>query len=176
MLRRLVAVLGLIAAMALVGGPTAQAREPLYGDMDLQFNLAWPGPSTEVPDWVGTVTIDGDVYGMAFFNTGTGKPFAEQPAAGVVFFEETWVIYEELDFSFAPDGTLATFVPGDVAMSGYDSGVSNIPSASYRMNGDVRAANDEFADWLGRSVHMMGSFEFYPFGAPYVAPGTFRIN
>lgn len=163
-----------IAALTGVAGP-AEAKAPLIGTMDLQFNLAWPGPNEVVPDWVGTITIDGDEYGMAFFNTGTGKPFDEQPADNV-FFEETWAIYETLDFSFTPDGFLDEFEPGDVVLSGYDRGISVLVNASYRMNGDVRVAEGEFAEWLGRHVHMSGDLVFYPFGAPQYAPGTFRIN
>jgi hypothetical protein len=162
----------LLAAFAI----PASAKQPLTGPMDLQFNLDWPGPSETVPDWVGTITIDDDEYGMAFFNTGTGKPFAEQPA-GNVFFEETWVIYYELTFTFdAVTGGLETFVPGEVAMSGYDRGITTVPNSKYHMVGDVQAADGDFADWLGRSVHMRGDIVWYPFGAPQFGPGVFRIN
>ncbi len=61
-------------------------------------------------------------------------------------------------------------------LSGYDRGVSNLRNATYRMNGDVRVAEGPFEEWLGRQVHMMGDFEFHPFGLPAYAPGVFRIN
>ena len=147
--------------------------------MDLQFNLAWPGPSTEVPDWVGTVTIDGAEYGMAFFNTGTGKPFDSQPDGGVIFFEETWVIYESLDFVFEEidEGFVLTdFEPGDVLLSGYDRGVVTLANGSYRMNGFVEEANDPVGHWLDRQVHMSGTVIFSGQGARLYAPGTFRLN
>jgi hypothetical protein len=177
MIRRAMVVLGVGLALALVGGTSAQAKAPLYGDLDTQFNLGWPGYQEEIPDWVGTVTIDGQDYGTAFFLTGTGKPFAEQPPGGVLFFEETWVVYEELDFAFDDTGVLVQFEPGDVLLSGYDRGVMSAANAAYRMNGDVSVANGPFADWLGRSVHMGGVIEFYDFGLPYRAPvGTIRIN
>ena len=163
--------------MAFAGfGNTVEARQPLFGDMDLQFNLAWPGPNETIPDWVGTITIDEDEYGMAFFATGSGKPFAADPSSSVHFFEETWVIYDELDFTFNPDGTLATFVPGDVVLSGYDAGITNMKNSKYHMNGYVDVAEGDFADWMGRSVHMMGLIEWYPFEAPQFAPGVLRIN
>jgi hypothetical protein len=44
------------------------------------------------------------------------------------------------------------------------------------MNGNVEGAFGDFAGWEGRSVHMKGIIEWYPFGAPHYAPGTFRIN
>ena len=170
------AALAAVAAMVFVGfGSSAEARQPLYGEMDLQFNLAWPGPSETIPDWVGTITVDGDEFGMAFFNTGTGKPFAEQPSHNV-FFEETWAIYDGLDFSFNPDGTLDTFEPGEIVLSGYDRGITTVKNSKYHMNGDVQVAEGDFADWLGRSVHMRGDIVWYPFGAPHFAPGVFRIN
>lgn len=157
----------------------AQATRPLSGEMELQFNLAWPGPNTEIPDWVGTITIDGTDYGMAFFNTGTGKPFLDNPS-DVVFFEETWVIYDDLEFTF--DGSeLREFEPGEVVLSGYDRGIVTIPNSKYHMNGDVRDAQGDFGSWLGGSVHMSGTIvsgdgTLYPPGAPQYAPGTFRIN
>lgn len=160
----------------------ATAKKPLVGTMELQFNLDWPGPSEEIPDWVGTVTIDGTEYGMAFFNTGTGKPFDSQPNGGVIFFEETWVIYEQLDFTFERiddqiEGfRLTEFNPGDVLLSGYDRGVVSLANGGYRMNGFVEVAEDPYESWLDRQVHMSGVVEFSAEGAPLYAPGTFRLN
>lgn len=176
---RLPIIATLIVLVAAAFAPLAQASRPLSGEMDLQFNLAWPGPNTEIPDWVGTVTIDGADYGMAFFNTGSGKPFTDNPS-DVVFFEETWVIYQELEFTF--DGfELTVFEPGEVVLSGYDRGIVTVPNSRYHMNGDVQAANGDFAGWLGGSVHMSGTILWgdgtvYPEGAPHYAPGTLRIN
>ena len=44
------------------------------------------------------------------------------------------------------------------------------------MNGNVEEANGDFEQWIGRNVFMSGVIEWYPFGAPQYAPGTFRIN
>jgi hypothetical protein len=175
MFKKMLAALGVVAALTLPGAVSTEAKAPLYGEMDLQFNLAWPGPSETIPDWVGTITIAGTEYGMAFFNTGTGKPFDEQPA-GNVFFEENWAIYRTLTFSFDTDGKLSTFEPGDTVLAGYDRGITTVKNSKYHMNGDVRTAEDEFEMWMGRSVHMMGDIVWYPFAAPQYAPGTFRIN
>lgn len=170
------AVLATVVAMVVAGiGDPAEARRPLVGEMDLQFNLAWSGPSETVPDWVGTITIDEVEYGMAFFNTGNGKPFAEHPGPNV-FFEETWVIYDELDLEFNPAGEVVSFEPGEVVLAGYDAGITTVKNSKYHMNGYVHDAEGDFAHWMGRSVHMMGLIEWYPFGAPQFAPGVFRIN
>lgn len=123
MRHRLLSPLLLALTITLGVAVPATAQTPLVGSMDLQFNLAWPGPSEDIPDWVGTVTIDGAEYGMAFFNTGTGKSFDSQPDGNVIFFEETWVIYQELHFVFEEVDAgfvLTEFEPGAVLLSGYD--------------------------------------------------------
>lgn len=179
MRHRLFSPILLALALTLGVAAPATAETPLVGAMDLQFNLAWPGPSEEIPDWVGTVTIDGVEYGMAFFNTGTGKPFASQPKGGVIFFEETWVIYHDLHFAFEETDAgfvLTEFEPGDVLLSGYDRGVVSLANGAYRMNGFVEEANDPYASWLDRQVHMSGTVMFSAQGAPLYAPGTFRLN
>jgi hypothetical protein len=175
MIKKTLTLLGTVAVLLMAIALPAQARQPLRGDMDLQFNLAWSGPSDVVPIWVGTITIDGADFGMAFFNTGTGKPFEDNPS-DVLFFEETWSIYDDLEFSFDDEGALATFEPRDIVLSGYDRGIVTPSNSKYHMNGDVRIAEGQFSEWLGRSVHMSGHIEWYPFGAPQYAPGTFRIN
>lgn len=155
----------------------ADAKKPVVGEMDLQFNLGWPGPQAEVPIWVGTVTIDGVDHGMAFFNIGTGKPFADQPNPDAVLFAgEIWTIYDKLGLVFDEDGVLTTFAPGDVLLSGQDQGTVTLSNATYRLNGSVEEANGDFSTWLDRKVHMNGDIEFYPSGAPHFAPGTFRLN
>jgi hypothetical protein len=113
---------------------------------------------------------------MAFFNTGTGTPFTEQPADNV-FFEETWVIDDDLDLAFGPDGALVRLHEGDVVLSGYDRGITVVVNSIYHMNGDVRVAEGDFGMWTGRRVHMMGDIVWYPnIPAPHDAPGTFRLN
>lgn len=166
------AVLGLIAFLAMALVAPANAKSPLTGEMDLGFNLGWTEPGTDVPIWVGTVTIDEADYGMAFFNIGTGKPFAEHPSASVSFFGEIWEIYDVDTGVMDP----AAFVRGDILMAGTDQGVVSFNNNKYRMNGSVEEAYGIFEMWAGRRVHMSGTVEFYPFGAPQFAPGTFRVN
>ncbi len=162
----------IVFALLLTPALTAHAEQPLYGEMDLEFNLGWPGPNPVIPDWVGTVTIDGVQYGMAFFNIGTGKPFVDPFVGKVVFFGEVWVIYEWMSFNFETQELLH----GDVLLWGDDQGVTGLANGKYRMNGGVHGAFEHFAELQGRNVHMSGIIEFYPFGAPHFAPGTFRIN
>jgi hypothetical protein len=162
-----------LSVFVLVLLPTmpAQAEQPIYGEMDLEFNLLWAGPSPSVPEWVGTVTIDGNEHGMVFFNIGTGKPFAIPAQGNAFFFGEIWVIYDWITFDF---GTGA-FAHGDELLWGHDSGVVTV-NDKYRMNGNVEAAFGIYEGLGGRTVHMSGLIEWYPFGAPQYAPGTFRIN
>ena len=177
MRKKLVTAILVISLLTLVSTIAAvNAKKPLIGTMDLQFNLAWPGPNYEIPDWIGTITIDGEEYGMAFFAIGSGKPFVDDPSTSVHFFEEIYVIYFELDFTFNEDGTLGIFEPGAIALWGYDVGITNMINSKYHMTGNVEEANGIFSQWLGRNVFMSGVIEWYPFGAPQYAPGTFRIN
>lgn len=176
MKRRFSLVLAVSLVLSLGAIAPLSAKAPLTGAMDLQFNLAWTGPQEEIPEWVGTITIDGDVYGMAFFAIGSGKPFDEDPSASVHFFEEIWKIYDDLDFEFDEDGNLASFVPGSPVLWGYDTGITNLKNSKYHMSGSVVEAAEPFAEWVGRKVYMRGIIEWYEFGAPQFAPGTFRIN
>jgi len=49
------------------------------GNVDLSWNDCWQAPSDEVPDWVGTVDMDGTVYDLVFFNIGDGRPPQQDP-------------------------------------------------------------------------------------------------
>ena len=178
MKKKITTVILVISFLTLVSTIAAvNAKNKPVGIMDLQFNLAWPGPQAEIPDWIGTITFDGVEYGMAFFAIGSGKPFeTNPPSTSVHFFEEIYVIYYELYFTFNEDGTLGAFVPGDIALWGYDVGLTNLVNSKYHMTGNVEEAFGDFAQWIGHNVYMSGVIEWYPFGAPQYAPGTFRIN
>lgn len=170
---KLTAALGLIVLLTMALVVPADAKMPIRGEMDLGYNLSWTEPSLDVPTWVGTVTIDDQGYGMAFFNLGTGKPFAEQPETSKAsFYGERWEIYAVGTGVMDP----AAFVPGTIVMAGSDQGVFSMNNSMYRMNGSVTEADGIFSTLIGRHVHMEGSLEFYPFGAPQFAPGTFRLN
>lgn len=153
-------------------GPDVAMKAPLYGTMDLEYNLAWPGPNVGIPDWAGTITIDGDVHGMVFYNIGTGKPFDEAFIGHVVKFGEIWVIFEG-PVVYDAGGTV---INEDVLIQGTDAGVTVIPNSTYRMTGVVTEAHGDYADWDGRHVSMIGDIIWYEFGAPHFAPGILRLN
>jgi hypothetical protein len=133
--------------------------------------------------WIGTITFGSDVYDMAFFPIGTGKPFDEDPNTNIHFFEEIWTIYEPGTFAYeftdyggvdiltTCDDTLAARV-----LEGHDVGTTSIKASRYRMNGEVDFAAGDFAGLVGHKVHMSGTVEWYPFPAPHFAPGDFRLK
>lgn len=175
MKRLSVVVLAVALTLSLISVAPVQAKKPLRGTMDLEYNLAWPGPQEEIPDWVGTIIIDGQVYDMAFYAIGSGKAFVTPPFRGKIhFFEEKWVI-GDIHYVFT-DGVLTEFEEINILCWGYDKGQTNTQTSKYHMNGNVEEASGFFEGWAGRSVHMHGIIEWYPFGAPFAAPGEFRIN
>ena len=148
-----------------------EAKEPLYGHMELEFNLGLI-PGSGDPRWVGTISIDGNVYPMAFFNIGTGKPFVDSARGNVIFFGEIWRIYDTAHFDLEDQ----EFQYGNVLLGGLDAGVVTIANSTYRMNGSVEEASGDFALWLSRNTHMSGIIVWDSFGPPQFAPGTLRIN
>jgi len=176
--KRLIVLLALAFTLALVPAIPAQAKNPLIGNMDLEFNLDWPGPhQTDIPDWVGNITIDSIEYGMAFFAIGSGKAFVDVLPGKVHFFEEIWRIYDWVTFDFETQ----VLEYGEILLWGYDAGQTCLHehNNNYHMNGNVEVAFGDFAVWQGRNVHMSGEIEWQetPEGpAPKYAPGTFRIN
>jgi hypothetical protein len=175
MKRNLVIAIALVLAGTMFPVASVSARQPLEGTMDLQFNLGWPGPQDVIPDWVGTVTIEGDQYGMAFFLLGSGKPFAEGRGKAS-FFGEKWVIYESLEFEFDEEGYLTLFDAGAVLLWGYDTGVTIAANSKYHMTGSVEHAAGPFSEWAGRGVFMSGVIAWYPSGWPQYAPGALRLH
>ncbi|MHA2292985.1 MAG: hypothetical protein ACXACK_12525 [Candidatus Hodarchaeales archaeon] len=165
--------------LALVPMLSVSAKKPLIGAMDLQFNLSWPGPQqTDYPDWVGNVTIGENLYGMAFYAIGSGKPFGDKVTGSAFFFEEIWEIYEvgTLEYEFDEFGNIVheTYVKGEIVLWGYDAGLTNLKNSKYHMTGTVEY--DALFGMTGRHVYMSGDILWYPFEAPYAAPGTLRIN
>jgi hypothetical protein len=178
----------LVFTLALLPAGLTQAKKPLIGTMDLEFNLAWfeVGPQEGVPDWVGTINIDGEQYGMLFFAIGSGKPFTADPPGGSVhFFEEIWAIYDMGDKVFPEIPTLDGWEywlpddtpPDELILCGHDVGITNRINSKYHMNGNVEYAAEGWETYLGRNVHMSGEIIWDEItGFPLEAPGTFRIN
>lgn len=178
-------LLAMAFTLALLPAGMIQAKKPLIGAMDLEFNLGWPEPQAEIPDWVGTITIDEKEYGMLFFCTGSGKAFDDNLKGKVHFFEEIWAIYDT-DFdltSLIPSSSatdweywLPSNDPEELVLWGYDAGQTNIQTSKYHMTGNVEEALGDFLMWEGRNVYMSGVIEWLAPGVPLYAPGTLRIN
>ena len=177
--------LTLALTLALLPVMTAQAKKPLYGAMDLEYNTAWPGPQDVIPDWVGTITIDGEEYGMLFFAIGSGKAFDDNLKGNVHFFEEIWAIYDtEVDLTLKiPSDSAADWEywlpdngPEELVLWGHDKGQTNVRTSKYHMTGSAEGAFGDFMMWEDRSVYMSGVIDWYGPGEPHYAPGTFRIN
>lgn len=176
--KRLLLVVTLIAALSLVAAPvSAGADKPISGEMELHFNLGFGNEFAPCPDvsWAGTVDLDGNTYGIAFFPTG------EKNVGKVHHFTEVWEVYgTPFDFT---GGVLTECSPGEIVLSGTDAGVSS-PNDKYRMNGTVEEAFAPVAQWDGRHVHMSGDITWQeivvpdvgPITVPATAPGYFRIN
>jgi len=182
MRKKLSVALLTISIILIMSMKPINAGAPITGIMELEYNLAWPGPQAEIPDWIGTITIDGKTYGMAFFAIGSGKPWDEKSTGSAFFFGEIWEIYESIDFKFK-DGVLKKFRPGDIVLKGTDEGLTNLKNSNYGMNGIVEKTNQDFANWLGHNVHMSGVIEWQivqtpegPEVAPFKAPGTFHLT
>ena len=168
-----------LAVFILTMGTTnvAVAQPPLDIEAHAQFNLGWPGPQTDVPDWVGTVTIGSQTYGIAWFNIGSGKSFENAGNSHAAsFFEEIWRIYDTINFHFDSNGVLDSFHPGNIVITGNDQGVVSFPNSAYRMNGVVQDAQGSFSVYIGHTVHMSGTITWWDNGAPLYADGPIRIN
>ena len=177
--------LTLAFTLALLPIIAIQAKKPLIGTMDLEFNTDWPGLQDEIPEWIGTITIDETEYRMLFFAIGSGKAFDDNLKGKVHFFEEIWAIYDtDDDFtSWLPSDEAAPWAywlpsnePAELVLWGYDQGQTNIQNSNYHMNGNVEEAFGEFSMWEDRNVYMNGEIIWYGPGTPHFAPGMFRIN
>ena len=89
MKRKLSIVLTIVMALTVLSVAPASAKAPLVGDMELEFNLevGADGGSFPAIAWVGTVNLDRDVYGIAFF------PIGARDVGTVHHFWEDWAIY-----------------------------------------------------------------------------------
>ena len=172
-MRKLIVSLAFISMLVLVLAVPVRracAARPI-ATMDMESHLGWPGPQLIIPDWVGTITIDGNEYGMTFFSMATGKAFEED--VGVVsFFHVVWRIYDYCSFDFKNQ----VLEYGETLLWGTGSGLICLKNSIYLVNGVVEEAFGHFAVWQGHTVHMSGEIIWYDFGAPHYAPGIFQIN
>lgn len=169
MRRRLSTLFAVIAVLSMVMAVPVAAEQPVRGDMDLYFNVGFTDKDAPCPHitWAGTITFDGEIYGMVFI------PTDAKDVGKVHHFWEDWIIYDT-PFAFT-GGVLETCTSGAVVMEGIDKGVFTAANGKYRMNGAVTDATGPFAGNEGRQVHMSGVIELHPeYGE--IAPGIFRLN
>jgi hypothetical protein len=172
MLRKLAPILALVLMAVLTVAPASMAQEKVTGAFDLAWNGCWAGPGDEVPDWIGTVDIDGDVYDMLFFNLGDGSPPNHDRAGSFI---EIWAIYDGLELTYDEECATETY-EGDLVMWGHDAGVSDFDAKEYTMTGTVVEAFGDYADLTGQSLAMHGTFTLDADGNPLTAPGVLEIG
>jgi hypothetical protein len=172
MLRKLAISLSLVLTAVLALAPAAMAEDKAQGAFDLTWNGCWEGPNDEVPDWIGSIDIDGDVHDILFFNLGDGSPPNHDRAGAFI---EIWAVYDGLEIAFDEECAMETF-QGDLVMWGHDAGVSDFEALEYAMTGTVVEAFGDYADLAGQPVAMSGTFSLTPDGSPETAPGVLVIG
>jgi hypothetical protein len=177
MLRTLTRSLTVVLMAVLAAAPATMAEDKVTGQFALDFNGCWPGAaSDEVPIWVGTIDLGGDVHDMVFFNLGDGRPpFSQDPPEGSGTFIEIWAVYDGLGLAFDGECALESF-EGDLVMWGHDAGLSRFDAQEYAMTGTVVEAFGDYADLAGAGVAMSGTFTVDDDGNPLTAPGVIEIG
>ena len=176
MLRRISASLSLVLVAVLAAAPATMAQDKVTGEFDLDFNGCFAGPGDEVPVWVGTIDIDGDVHDMAFFNLGDGRPpLSQDPPEGSGAFIEIWTVYDGLAIAYDDECGPVTW-EGDLVMWGHDAGLSQYDAQEYAMTGTVVEAFGGYADLAGQDVVMSGTFTVDEDGNPLTAPGVLEVG
>ena len=173
--RRLAAVPALALMASLAIAPAAAGADKVTGEVELAWNECFTGPGDEVPDWVGTVDIDGDVHDMVFFNLGDGRPPNHDPEEGTGAFIEIWAIYDGLELAYDAECAPEAF-EGDLVMWGHDAGLSDRDAQAYSMTGTVVEAFGDYADLAGQPIYMSGTFTLTEDGGPETAPGVIEFG
>ena len=174
MLRKLASIVSLVLLAVVATAPATAAQEKVQGDFDLLWNDCWEGPTEAIPDWIGTIDFEGDVYDMLFFNVGDGRPPNHPLPEGTGAFNEVWAVYDGLDLTFSEDCAVQTF-DGDLVLWGLDHGTSDNEAATYQMTGTVMEAMGPFEGLAGQDLYMSGTFFENPDGV-LEAPGTLEIG
>ena len=178
MRRKLALGPALILVAVLTIAPATLAQDRLSGPMDLSWNPCYGAPpSEEIPDWIGTVALDGKVYDLLFFNVGTGRPPTDRVEAPELSVHELWVLYDGLELVFDEECALQTF-EGSAVMWGHDYGLANFAEGpEFYMAGTVLEASGDFADLVGSPMEVSGVLEVdAETGAPTGAPGELSIG
>lgn len=179
--KSIVLVLVLAVALLLVTPVPASAKKPLRGQQELELEFFFPDPQgPPIPvcatpgnaiTWVGTISFDGEVYGIAYRSL-LPPPEADKKSKATHFADE-WKIYERAFTS----GSDCPEADDDMVMWGYDKGVQSDRNLKARANGRVLGVDTDFFDesWVGRRVHWGGVTD--DTGFPLLTfTGPFRIN
>jgi hypothetical protein len=175
MLRRMSASVSLMLMAVLAAVPATMAQDKVTGAYELAWNGCFTAPGDEVPDWVGAIDLEGDVYDMVFFNLGDGRPPGLDLPDGSGAFIEIWAVYDGLELAYDDDCAPVTYA-GDLVMWGHDAGVSDLEAQAYSMTGSVAEAFGDYADLAGQDVAMSGSFTMDDDGNFLTAPGALEIG
>ena len=176
MLRKLALSLSLVLMAVLAVAPAAMAQNKIEGEMDIAFNDCYPGaPNLEVPDWIGTVDFDGDVYDIIFWVIAKGYPPGLEPNEGFNPFIEAWAVYDGLELVFDDECAMQT-LEGDLVMWGHHTGRTNKETKEYAATGKVLEAFGAFDGYAGSDDVMSGTVLFDVEGAPDTAPGIIVIG
>ncbi|MGD8486347.1 MAG: hypothetical protein PVH07_06880 [Chloroflexota bacterium] len=162
----------LLLTAVMMATPAALAQDKVTGEFDLDWNGCWQGPGDEIPDWIGTIDLDGNVYDMLFWNLGDGRP-PNNDLAGA--FIEIWAVIDGLEITFDEECVMETFA-GDPVIWGHDAGVSDFDAQTYAMTGTIVEAFGDYADLAGQPVAMSGTFTLDADGNPLTAPGILEIG
>lgn len=163
MKRRPPIVVALVLTLALAATAPVSAKEPLRGDVEIDFNVGvvtgegccptvfTPG-TWDVEEWgvawFGTVDMGGGTYWIVFDD----GPYL--PTGAAVHWVERMRIYRHLDYTI-DNGVLTDMVPEGLLIDAIVRGLM-APIGGGPVNGLVTAAHDEFAEWEGRHIHMTG--------------------
>jgi hypothetical protein len=163
-----------LVSMAAIAVAPAAAQEKVTGEFDLLWNGCWEGPTESVPDWIGTIDVDGSAYDMVFFNVGSGAPPDYPIPEGTGMFNEVWAVYDGLEIIFDEECALQAY-EGDLVLWGLDHGAADMEAASYQMTGEVMEAVGPFEGLAGKDVYMSGTFFTNDDGVEQ-APGVLEIG
>ncbi|MHC4586935.1 MAG: hypothetical protein ACYS3N_20585 [Planctomycetota bacterium] len=146
-------LLTLALILALV--TTGIAKKPAPS-LRCTINYVWAGDH-----WEGT--ISGDINGDIVWPPGSGPPTGHGQTA---HYEGGFVISDTSGFVMSGEGSGSTTV-------------RHGKNSNWRTSGTVTDAREDMEDWIDRSVHQEGTFEWDPPGVPGVpkeGSGTFRVN